>query len=44
MVPHHFWWLLETLAGADTKSGAYVTDDEKAELLGLIDKFNRGEM
>jgi hypothetical protein len=40
MVPRHFWWLIETLQAE--RPGAHITDEERAELLAMLDDANHG--
>jgi len=44
MVPRHFWWLCETLDGADTKRGARLSKADREELLDLVEQYNRGDL
>lgn len=41
MKPRHFWWLVETL---EKRSGPDMSDEDKGELLDLLERAERGEI
>ena len=42
MPPRHFWWLLETLEEGTKRKGS-ITQDERAQMLRLLDDAKKGK-